>query len=262
MKTVAYLRVSTGSQDLATQKLAILDFTQKRRFTVDAFIESRIFLAKESDRAPHRGDAGNASERRSPAGQRVVAARPQPLSQVLQIVATLIERKIRFIAIKEAIEVEGKQDLRTKVMIAMFGLFAEVERDLISERTKEGLAAAKAKGKQLGRPKGALGKSKLDGKEQDIRMLLGKEVSKASIAKILDVSRSALIPLHRDAQDRARLTRKPAWDSPGLMLYFNTNLGATPDTSRLALYLRTSAEPAFLVPYFIFPQAIASKPFS
>ena len=56
----------------------------------------------------------------------------------------------------------------------------------------EGLAAAKAKGKPLVRPKGALGKSKLDGKEKDIRMLLGKEVSKASIAKILDVSRSAL----------------------------------------------------------------------
>ena len=48
-------------------------------------------------------------------------------------------------------------------MIALFGLFAEVERDLISERTKEGLAAAKAQGKLLGRPKGALGKSRLDG---------------------------------------------------------------------------------------------------
>ena len=93
---------------------------------------------------------------------------------------------------KEAIEFDGKQDLRTKVMIALFGLFAEVERDLISERTKEGLAAAKAKGKRLGRPKGALGTSRLDGREQDIRALLGKDVSKASIAKILSVSRSAL----------------------------------------------------------------------
>ena len=92
----------------------------------------------------------------------------------------------------QQIEFDGKQDLRTKVMIALFGLFAEVERDLISERTKEGLAAAKAKGKLLGRPKGALGKSKLDGKEQDIRALLDKDVSKSSIAKILNVSRSAL----------------------------------------------------------------------
>ena len=114
------------------------------------------------------------------------------LSQVIRIVETLVRRKIRFIAIKEAIEFDGQQDLRTKVMIALFGLFAEVERDLISERTKEGLAAAKAKGKLLGRPKGALGTSKLDGKEQDIRALLDKDVSKSSIAKILDVSRSAL----------------------------------------------------------------------
>ncbi len=82
----------------------------------------------------------------------------------------------------EAIEFDGMQDLRTKVMIALFGLFAEVKRDLISERTKEGLAAAKDKGKRLGRPRGALGTSRLDGKEQDIRALLGKDVSKASIA--------------------------------------------------------------------------------
>ena len=176
-KTVASLRVSTGSQDLATQKLAILDFTQKRRFMVDAFIESRISSRKSPIERRIEEMLGTLQS-----GDRLLVSElsrlGRSLSQVLQIVATLIERKIRFIAIKEAIEVEGKQDLRTKVMIAMFGLFAEVERDLISERTKEGLAAAKAKGKQLGRPKGALGKSKLDGKEQDIRMLLGKEVSK------------------------------------------------------------------------------------
>src|SRR5262249_42736632 len=72
------------------------------------------------------------------------------------------------------------------------GLFAEVERDLISERTKEGLAAARARGRPLGRPKGSRGRSKLDGKEREIRMLLGKEVSKASIAKLVGVSRTVL----------------------------------------------------------------------
>ena len=111
---------------------------------------------------------------------------------MIRIVDELVKRKIRFVAIKEAIRFEGKQDMQTKVMIALFGLFAEVERDLISQRTKEGLAAARAKGRLLGRPKGALGKSKLDGKEEEIRMLLEKTVSKASIAKIVGVSRTAL----------------------------------------------------------------------
>lgn len=85
------------------------------------------------------------------------------LGQVIRIVEELVRRKIHFVAIKEAIRFEGKQDMQTKVMIALFGLFAEVERDLISERTKEGLDATKAKGRVLGRPKGSLGNSKLDG---------------------------------------------------------------------------------------------------
>ena len=73
-------------------------------------------------------------------------------------------------------------------MIALFSIFAEIEHDLISQRTKQGMATAKAKGKKIGRPKGALGKSKLDGKEEDIRDLLSKKVSKASIARIMGVS--------------------------------------------------------------------------
>ena len=194
MKTVAYLRVSTRSQDLANQKPAILEFSQKRRFPIDQFIESRI----SSRHSPLQRRIDEMLGTLEP-GDRLLVSELSPLgrslSQVIQIVETLVHRKIRFIAIKEAkeaIEFDGKQDLQTKVMIALFGLFAEVERDLISERTKEGLAAAKAKGKRLGRPKGALGTSRLDGKQQDIRALLGKHVSKASIAKILDVSRSAL----------------------------------------------------------------------
>ena len=114
------------------------------------------------------------------------------VGEIITIVDTLMKQHIQVVAIKEGIRLEGRQDLQTKVMVTLFGLFAEIERELISLRTKEALAAARAAGKRLGRPPGRLGHSKLDGKEADIRRLLGLHVSKASIAKITGVDRSTL----------------------------------------------------------------------
>ena len=145
LKTVAYLRVSTRSQDLANQKLAILEFSQKRRFPIDQFIESRI----SSRKSPIERRIDEMLGMLQPGDRLLVSELSRlgrSLSQVIQIVETLVRRKIRFIAIKEAIEFDGKQDLRTKVMIALFGLFAEVERDLISERTKEGTCRCQSQG--------------------------------------------------------------------------------------------------------------------
>ncbi len=191
MKTVAYLRISTGSQDLANQKLAVLDYARQKRFAIDRFVEAQASSRKGRDQRRIDDLLGTLA-----AGDRLVVSElsrlGRSLGQVIQIVDELVKRKVRFTAIKESIRIEGKQDLQTKVMIALFGLFAEVERDLISERTKEGLAAARAKGRLLGRKKGSLGRSKLDGKEGEIRMLLEKEVSKASIAKIMGVSSTNL----------------------------------------------------------------------
>lgn len=191
MKTVAYLRVSTGSQDLANQKMAVLDYAKPQRFTVDRFVEAQVSSRKTPTERGIDDLLGTLD-----AGDRLIVSElsrlGRSLGQVIRIVDELVKRKVRFVAIKEAIRFEGKQDMQTKVMIALFGLFAEVERDLISQRTREGLAAARAQGRLLGRPKGALGKSKLDGKEEEIRMLLEKTVSKASIAKIVGVSRTAL----------------------------------------------------------------------
>ena len=85
-------------------------------------------------------------------------------------------------------------------MVTLFGLFAEIERDLISMRTKEGLAVARASGKRLGRPKGKLGQSKLNGKEEEIQELLNLKVSKSSIAKITGVDRSTLYNFIRTRQ--------------------------------------------------------------
>src|SRR3954467_7263717 len=191
MKTVAYLRISTGSQDLANQKLAVLDYARRERFAIDRFVEAQASSRKGRDQRRVEELLGARA-----AGGRLVVSElsrlGRSLGQVIQLIDELVKRKVRFIAIKEAIRFEGKQDMQTKVMVALFGLFAEVERDLISERTKEGLAAAPAKGRLLRPPKGSLGTSKLDGKEEEIRILLKKQVSKASIAKIVGVSSTNL----------------------------------------------------------------------
>ena len=191
MKTVAYLRISTGSQDLANQKLAVLDYARQKQFAVNRFVEAQASSRKGRDQRRIDELLDTLA-----AGDRLVVSElsrlGRSLGQVIQIVNELVKRKVRFVAIKESIRFEGKQDMQTKVMVVLFGLFAEVERDLISERTKEGLAAARARGQLLGRPKGSLGTSRLDGKEGEIRMLLEKQVSKASIAKIVGVSSTNL----------------------------------------------------------------------
>lgn len=205
MKTIAYLRVSTGSQDLDNQKLAVLDYARQKRFAIDRFIEAQASSRRGRPRRRIEELLGSLE-----AGDRLVVSElsrlGRSLGQVIQFVDELVKRKVRFVAIKEDIRFEGKQDLQTKVMIALFGLFAEVERDLISERTKEGLVAARARGRLLGRPKGSLGTSKLDGKEGEIRKLLEKEVSKRSLAKIMDVSPTNLRHFIR--------TRKLALEDP------------------------------------------------
>lgn len=78
-------------------------------------------------------------------------------------------------------------DIQTKVMVTMFSLFAEIERDLISERTKEGLARAVSEGKLLGRPLGASG-SKIDSRAAEVTAWAGLGLSTASIAKMLGVT--------------------------------------------------------------------------
>ncbi len=114
------------------------------------------------------------------------------LGQIVRLVDALRDNDIRLVTIKESIDT-SKNDITTKTQIAMFGLFSEIERDLISQRTIEGLARAKRDGKKLGRPKGTLGRSKLDGKEVEIKQLLEKGINKTAIAKLMDVSRPTLL---------------------------------------------------------------------
>ena len=191
MKTVAYLRVSKDTQDVKNQKLAILEFAQREKFEVNDYVE--ITVSSRESTKERKIDL--LLEKLETADMLIVSELSRMGRSVGEIIATvdmLVKKKIRFISVKEKICLNGSQDMQTKVMVTMFSLFAEIERDLISMRTKEGLAAAKASGKKLGRRKGALGKSKLDGREDEIKRFLALDVSKASIAKITGVDRSTL----------------------------------------------------------------------
>ena len=191
MKTIAYLRVSKDSQDVGNQRLAILEFARQEKFEVSAFME----LSVSSRRSPKERQIDLLMARLEPGDTLVVSELSRmgrSVGEVITTVDALLKQQVRFLAIKEGIRLAGKQDLHSKVMVTLFGLFAEIERELISMRTKEGLAAARASGKRLGRPKGRLGQSRLNGKEDEIQRLLDLRVSKASIAKITGVDRSTL----------------------------------------------------------------------
>ena len=153
---LVFVKQFFGTEDLANQKLAILEFSQKRRFPIDQFIESRI----SSRQSPLERRIDEMLGTLEPGDRLLVSELSRlgrSLSQVIQIVETLVRRKIRFIAIKEAIEFDGKQDLPTKVMIALFGLFAEVERDLISERDQGRTRRCQSQGETARPAQGGLG---------------------------------------------------------------------------------------------------------
>ena len=96
-------------------------------------------------------------------------------AEVIALVNALIQRNIRLITIKQNLDIQ-QQDMNSKIIITLFSLFSELERDLISLRTKEALSAKRAQGQILGKPKDTL---------QKIKELLGYGLSVRKIARVL-----------------------------------------------------------------------------
>lgn len=191
-KIVAYLRVSTDAQDMQGQRLEILDRANREGLQVNDWVSFEISSRRSLD---ERGITGLLASL-DPGDMLIVAELSRlgrSLGQVIEIVNRLIEGRVRLWSIKDGIRLDGsgEMDLATKTMVAMFGLMAEIERDLISQRTKAGLAAARAKGKVLGGRPG-LRASKLDPRREEIEGYLAKGVSQASIAKLVDVAPTTL----------------------------------------------------------------------
>ncbi len=190
-QTIGYIRVSSDKQTVDNQRLAILDYCNNQDIKVDDWIEVNM----SSKKTPAQRRIDELLDRLKK-GDRLIVAELSRLArsvgQIAVLVDQLLKNEIRLVSIKKGIKLNGKHDIQSKTVITMFSLFSEIERDLISERTKEGLKRARAEGKLLGRLKGTLGKSKLDGNEKEIKRYLKLGVNKTNIAKIYQVSWSTL----------------------------------------------------------------------
>lgn len=186
-----YIRVSTGKQTVENQKFAIMEFCARHNIEIDAWIEETVSGAKRWDKRKLGELLGHVQK-----DDRVICTEitrlGRSLFQIFSIMAFCLERECHIWTIKEGWKLGD--DLTSKVLAFAFGMAAEIERALISERTRDALARKKAEGVHLGRPKGALGKhTKLSGKEDVIRVLLECNNSYASIARSLNVDRSTLV---------------------------------------------------------------------
>ena len=161
MKTIAYIRVSTNKQTVENQKDEISRYATQNKMIIDEWREFEISSRKSEEQRGitqlladlEKGDTLICSEL-SRLGRSTVS--------VLETINKMIENGIKVILIKQGLVIdEDSHDITAKVMITLFSLFSELERDLISQRTKEALASRKGTGK-LGHKKGAILKSEYD----------------------------------------------------------------------------------------------------
>jgi DNA invertase Pin-like site-specific DNA recombinase len=183
---LAYLRTSTNKQEISNQKLEILEFAHRKNFKIDGFIESTISSRKSSKQRRIDELIGKLSS-----GDTLIVTELSRLgrstAEVISLVNSLVEGKVRLRILKQNLDIK-EHDMNSKIIITLFSLFGELERDLVSLRTKEALAAKKSQGIKLGKPKGTIQKSKFDKDVERIKELLGLGLSVRKIARSLGYS--------------------------------------------------------------------------
>ena len=177
---IAYIRVSSNSQDTKNQRLEIYEHARTNNLTVDQFIEVEQSSKKSTKlrRIEELLDQINVEDILIVTE---LSRLGRSTSEVIDTINQLIDKKVRVIVIKQKLDII-EHDMTSKVMITMFSLFAELERDLISLRTKEALASKKAQGIKLGKPIGTIQASKFDEYEDRIKELLNLGLSRRKIA--------------------------------------------------------------------------------
>ena len=182
-KIVAYLRASTDKQDLDHQKLELLEFCRRKSMSVDEFVEITI-SSRQPTKQRRIDDLVDKLVETDTLIVTELSRLGRSTTEVISLVNALVKRNIRVIVIKQNLDI-STEDMNSKVTLTLFSLFAELERDLISLRTKEALASKRRQGQILGKPKGTIQKSKFDQNIDKIKELLGYGLSVRKIANVL-----------------------------------------------------------------------------
>ena len=190
MSVIGYIRVSSNKQTLEHQHFEIEQYVKNKGLTVDTWIEEKI-SSRKALKTRKLGALLDNLQENDILITCEISRLGRSLLEVMKILENCLSKNCQVITIKENYYLGN--DLQSKVMAFAFGLAAEIERSLISQRTKSSLANLKASGKKLGRPFSAESKKlKLSKNTRKIKSLLAKGISKSQIAKILGVQRSTL----------------------------------------------------------------------
>lgn len=191
MTVYGYLRVSTDKQDCDNQKIGVEALAAKLGLPIESWIiDDGVSGTKE----PHKRKLGKLL-RKIKTGDVIICSELSRLGRKLFMVISILEHCMK-IGAKVLTAKEGYElgdNVQSKVLAFAFGLVAELEREMISKRTKEALQRRKMNGQAIGRMKGAKNKRHvLDGKEDKIIALLNAGVAKTKIAKDLKISNGTL----------------------------------------------------------------------
>ncbi len=185
---IAYLRVSTGKQTLANQQNEISKFTDSRNMRVDRWV-TEVVSGKKSGSERKLGSL----VRRMKKGDTLIVTELSRLSRtltdIMAIVGELLKKEVRLYSTKDRYSFDDT--INSKVLCFAFGLVAEIERNLISMRTREALALRREQGIVLGRRKGSYTKLQqlIDDRVKIVRMMnCGKSI--AAICREYDVARN------------------------------------------------------------------------
>lgn len=186
----AYIRVSTSKQDVENQRFEIDRFAKEKGLKVNTWV-SEVISGTVSTKNRKLGSLLKKMKSGDILILTEVSRLGRSLLEVLTVLNQCVQKKYSLYTVKERYELDNS--ISSQMLAFAFGLMAEVERNLISMRTKEALARRKAAGQHLGRKKGGKNvRYKLDDKEKLIRSMLSQGCSKASICRKLKCNAKTL----------------------------------------------------------------------